>query len=112
MTTQAVSVRHLATFDGERLLRNALFLTTCLLCWFTVAPFPDLSDPQLLAPKADGDLLGQVATVLLTGTLAVFVFVKRSSLVLRTVTLPLVLTSARSQYLRSCPRIRMWQAGE
>jgi len=50
MTTQAVSVRHLATFDGERLLRNALFLATCLLCWFTVAPFPDLSDPQLLAP--------------------------------------------------------------
>ena len=73
-------------------LRNALFLATCLLCWFTVAPFSDLSDPQLLAPKAEGDLLGQVATVLLTGALAVFVFVKRSSLVLRTVTLPLVLT--------------------
>ena len=92
MTTQAVSVRHLVTFDGDRLLRNALFLATCLLSWFTVAPFPDLSDPQLLAPKADGDLLSQVTTVLLTGALAVFVFVKRSSLVLRTVTLPLVLT--------------------
>jgi len=77
MTTQAVSVRHLVTFDGDRLLRNALFLATCLLCWFTVAPFPDLSDPQLLAPKAEGDLLGQVATVLLTGALAGFVFVKR-----------------------------------
>ncbi len=92
MTTRAVSDRHLATFDGERLLRNALFLATLLLCWLTVTPFPDLSDPQLLAPKADGDLLSQVATVLLTAALAVFVFVKRSSLVLRTVTLPLVLT--------------------
>ena len=67
MTTQAVPDRHLTTFDGERLLRNALFLATCLLCWFTVTPFPDLSDPQLLAPTANGDLLSQVATVLLTG---------------------------------------------
>ena len=92
MTTQAVPDRHLTTFDGERLLRNALFLATLLLCWFTVTPFPDLSDPQLLAPKAEGDLLSQAATVLLTGALAVFVFVKRSSLILRTVTLPLVLT--------------------
>ena len=40
MTTQAVPDRHLTTFDGERLLRNALFLATLLLCWFTVAPFP------------------------------------------------------------------------
>ena len=92
MATQAESVRPLVTFDGDRLLRNALFLATLLFCWFTVSPFPDLSDPQLLAPKADGDLLSQVATVLLTGVLAVFAFVKRSSLLPRIVTLPLVMT--------------------
>lgn len=92
MTTQAVPDRHLTTFDSERLLRNTLFLATLLLCWFTVTPFPDLSDPQLLAPKANGDLLSQVATVLLTGALAVFAFVKRFSLLSRIVTLPLVLT--------------------
>lgn len=84
----------LATLDGDRLVRDVLFLATFLLCWFTVSPFPDLSDPQLLEPKANGDLLSQVATVLLTGALAIFAFTKRTSLLPRIVTLPLVLTFA------------------
>ena len=92
MTTQTAPVRPVVTLDGDRLLRNTLFLATLLLCWFTVSPFTDLSDPHLLAPKANGDLLSQVATVVLTGALAAFAFVKRASLLLRIVTLPLVLT--------------------
>ena len=40
--------------------------------------------------------------MLLTGALAAFAFVKRTSLLLRIVTLPLVLTFGASQYLRCC----------
>ncbi len=78
--------------DGDRLVRDFLFLATFLLAWFTVSPFPDLSDPQLLEPKNTGDLLSQMATLLLTGSLAAFVLWKRTLLVPRAVTLPLVLT--------------------
>jgi O-antigen ligase len=78
--------------DGDRLVRDFLFLATFLLSWFTVAPFPDLSDPRLLEPSTQGDLLNQAATVLLTGALAAFALTKRTSLLRRMVTLPLVLT--------------------
>ena len=78
--------------DRERLARGGLFLATFLLTWFTVSPFPDLSDPNLLAPATSGNLLGQVSMVLLTGALAIFVFAKRSPLILRVVTLPLIAT--------------------
>jgi len=77
--------------DAERLVRNFLFLATFLLTWFTPAPFPDLSEPTSLAASTHGDPLGQAAMVLLTGALAVFVLIKRSALVPRIVTLPLVL---------------------
>lgn len=92
MTTQTMPVRPLATFDGEHLVRNSLFLATLLLCWFTVSPFPDLGDPRLLEPKLTGDLLGQAATVLLTGALAAFALLKRAAFLKRAVTLPLILT--------------------
>lgn len=92
MTTQTLPVRPLATFDGERLIRDGLFLATLLLCWFTVSPFPDLGDPSLLEPKLTGDFLSQAATVLLTGALAAFALLKRSALLKRAVTLPLILT--------------------
>lgn len=73
-------------------MRDCLFLATFLLSWFTVAPFPNLSDPHLLEPSTQGDLLNQAATVLLTGALAVFVLMKRPMLLPRVVTLPVVLT--------------------
>jgi O-antigen ligase len=79
---------------GERLVRDTLFLATFLLWWFTVAPFPDLSDPQALPANTGGDLLGQVSQVLLTAALALFALLKRSPLIPRAVTLPLVLTLA------------------
>src|ERR1700674_4825210 len=75
--------------DGDRLVRDFLFLATFLLSWFTVAPFPDLSDPRLLEPSTQGALLNQAATVLLTGALAAFALTKRTSLLRRMVTLPL-----------------------
>lgn len=84
----------LGTANGERLVRNVLFLATFLLTWFTAAPFPNLSEPASAAAGTGGDLLGQVAMVLLTGALAAFVLLKRSALVPRIVTLPLVLVLA------------------
>ncbi len=80
--------------NGERLLRNTLFLATFLLTWFTASPFPDLSEPASAAAGTGGDLLGQAAMVLLTGALAVFVLLKRPALLPRIVTLPLVLVLA------------------
>jgi O-antigen ligase len=79
--------------SGERLVRDALFLGTFLLTWFTVTPFPDLREAQSAA-GAGGDLFGQVAMVLLTGALAAFALFKRLWLAPRAITLPLVLTFA------------------
>jgi O-antigen ligase len=84
----------LGAANGERLVRNFLFMATFLLTWFTAAPYPDLSAPASAAAGAGGDLLGQAAMVLLTGALAAFVLLKRSALVPRIVTLPLVLVLA------------------
>lgn len=92
LTPVSAPDRASAVADGDRLLRSVLFLAVILLAFFTLLPFPDLGDPQLLAPKTNGDLLNQAATVLVTGALATFVFVKRTSLLLRGVTLPLILT--------------------
>ena len=96
MTAVSAQGRHAsqAIVDGDRLVRDFLFVATILLSWFTVAPFPDLSDPRLLEPSTQGDLLNQAATVVLTCGLAAFAFMKRSPLVPRIVTLPLVLTIA------------------
>jgi O-antigen ligase len=94
MTTLSTHPRPLSPdlAAGERLVRDGLFLATFLLTWFTVTPFPDLSVPQSLAASTGGDLLGQVAMVLLTGALAAFALVKRLRLLKHAVTLPLVLT--------------------
>jgi O-antigen ligase len=102
MTTLSTPVRpaNAGLADRERLVRDALFLATFLLTWFTVSPFPDLSNPALLLPQTHGNLLGQVSTVLLTGSLAAFVFFKRSPLLPRIVTVPLVLTLAA--FVASC----------
>lgn len=96
MTTLSVPSRSasLGVAYGGRLVRDALFLATFLLTWFTAAPFPDLSVPQSLAAGAGGDLLGQVAMVLLTGALAAFALGKQLSLLPRAATWPLILTFA------------------
>jgi hypothetical protein len=93
VTTQTLPARPLTSFDGERLVRDFLFLATLLLCLFTVSPFQDLGDPRLLAPQsAGGDTLSQAATLLLTGVLAVFAVLRWPTLLPRIVTPALVLT--------------------
>jgi O-antigen ligase len=92
MTTMSASGVSPAAVDADRLVRDVLFLATLLLSWFTTSPFPDLSNPQLLEPTVNGNLLNQAATILLTGGLATYVLIKRRWLVQRVVTLPLVLT--------------------
>jgi O-antigen ligase len=96
MTTLSTPYRSpsLSVANGERLVRDILFLATFLLTWFTATPFPDLSEPQSLAASTGGDLLGQVAMVLLTGALVIFVLVKRLWLVPRAITWPLILIFA------------------
>ncbi|MGB6537603.1 MAG: O-antigen ligase [Xanthobacteraceae bacterium] len=76
--------------DSERLIRNFLFLATLLLSWFTVSPFPDLSETQSLG--INGNPLSQASSVLMTGALFCYVLIKRPPLLPRIVTLPLVLT--------------------
>jgi O-antigen ligase len=93
VTTQTLPARPLTSFDGERLVRDFLFLATLLLCLFTVSPFQDLGDPRLLAPQsAGGDTLSQAATLLLTGALAVFAVLRWPTLLPRIVTPALALT--------------------
>jgi O-antigen ligase len=99
-----------ATATYERGVRNILFLATFLLNWFTLSPFPDLSDPKLLEPQTSGNLLGQVSMVLLTGALAAFVLIKRAPLVSRMVTLSLLATLAAfaiSAVLSSYPDVAL-----
>jgi len=80
------------TIDGERIVRDTLFLATFLLTWITVSPFTDLSDPHPAGSSLQGDVVSQAATLLLTGALAAFAIVKRTSLVFRVATPLLVLT--------------------
>lgn len=77
---------------NERLVRTLLFMAIFFQLWLTASPFPDLSDPKTLQPDVEGNLIGQIVTVLLTGTLAGFAFAKRLQLVLKAVTPILVLT--------------------
>jgi O-antigen ligase len=77
---------------ADRLARSALFLATFLLIWLTATPFPDLSDPKLLDPVADGNLAGQIFAILLTACLAAFVYVKDARIVLKALTPILVAT--------------------
>lgn len=79
---------------SERLVRDFLFLAAFLLSWFTVSPFPDLSDPQSVTGGTAGNLVGQASAVLLTSALAAYVLVKRPPLLPRVVTLPLILALA------------------
>jgi O-antigen ligase len=84
--------RGLDAAGNDRLVRSVLFLATFLQIWLTANPFPDLSDARALDPAADGNLLGQVLTVLLTGALAAFAFAHRLRLVVKAATPILVVT--------------------
>jgi O-antigen ligase len=77
---------------ADRLVRDVLFLATFLLIWLTATPFPDLSDPKLLEPVGDGNAAGQILAILLTVSLAVFVYVKNARIVLQALTPILVVT--------------------
>jgi O-antigen ligase len=95
MTTLSLDpsdARSLRAHGSDRLVRSVLFLAVFLQIWLTANPFPDLSDPKLLDPVGDGNLIGQVLAVLLTGSLGVFAVVNRSHLVLKAATPILVLT--------------------
>lgn len=94
MTMQTLPARRRASFEGERLTRDALFLATLLFCFFTTSPFPDLGDPQLLTPQPGGETLNQAATLLLTGGVTAFAILRPSALLPRVVTPSLVLTLA------------------
>lgn len=92
MTTVAMPRPSPLVSPGDHWWRNFLFLATFLISSFTASPFKDLSDPELLVPKAEGDPLNQALTLLLTAALAIFAVAKREALVRRAWTLPLVLT--------------------
>jgi O-antigen ligase len=77
---------------ADRLVRDVLFLATFLLIWLTATPFPDLSDPKLLEPVGDGNPAGQILAIVLTVSLAAFVYVKNARIVLQALTPILVVT--------------------
>jgi O-antigen ligase len=94
MTTVPLDTWGSRTLDGtgnNRVLRSVLFLATFLLIWLTASPFPDLSDAKAIEAATDGNLVGQILTLLLTGSLAAFAFANRLHLVLKVVTPILVL---------------------
>ena len=82
----------LGAASSDRLVRSALFLVVFLQIWLTATPFPDLSDPGLLDPISDGNFIGQVLAVLVTGLLAAFVFAHRPNLLLKAASPALIVT--------------------
>jgi len=91
-TFDSSTPQSLSAVGSDRLTRDVLFLTTFLLIWLTASPFPDLSDPKLLEPNGEGNLVGQFLAILVTLALGAFVFVKRAHVVLKALTPILVLT--------------------
>src|SRR5258708_28774603 len=85
-TLESPNSRSLGAGGSDRLVRDVLFLATFLLIWLTATPFADLADPKLLEPVGDGNLIGQILTVVLTVTLATFVFAKDARIVLQAFT--------------------------
>jgi hypothetical protein len=83
LTLNSSTPQPLRVDASDRLTRDVLFLTTFLLIWLTASPFPDLSDPKLLAPNGEGNFIGQALAVLVTLALGAFVFVKRTHVVLK-----------------------------
>jgi hypothetical protein len=91
-TLDSSNSHSLRASGSNRLVRDMLFLVTFLLIWLTATPFADLSDPKLPDPVGDGNRTGQVLTILLTVTLAVFVYVKDARIVVKAFTPILVVT--------------------
>ncbi|MEA2905932.1 MAG: hypothetical protein QOI12_3319 [Alphaproteobacteria bacterium] len=92
LTLQSSTPQVLQAGGNDRLIRSALFLGTFLLVCLTAAPFPDLSDPKLLEPVGDGNVIGQVLVLLLTASLAAFVLFNKARIVSKALTPVLVLT--------------------
>jgi hypothetical protein len=92
LTLDSSTPQSLPAGASDRLARNVLFLTKFLLIWSTASPFPDLSDPKLLEPNGDGNLIGQVLAILVTLALGAFVLVKRTHVVRKALTPILILT--------------------
>jgi O-antigen ligase len=92
MTAIPLDLAHSPATGSDRAIRSLLFFASFMLVWLTTAPFPNLSDPKLLDPIGDGNLLGQILVVLLTASLAAFVLLKRLRVVLEFLTPILVLT--------------------
>jgi lysylphosphatidylglycerol synthetase-like protein (DUF2156 family) len=86
------AVRALDDATNDRLVRTVLFLAIFFQLWLTASPFPDLSDPKALEPAAEGNLLSQILTVILTGTLVGFAYAKQLRLASKAITPILVLT--------------------
>jgi O-antigen ligase len=82
----------LQTGRSDRLVRDVLFLATFLLVCLTATPFPDLSDPKLLEPVGGGNLAGQILTLVLTASLAAFVYLKDARIFLKAFTPILAIT--------------------
>ncbi len=80
--------------DLERHLRSFLFLALFLFTWISLNPFPDLSDPGLLEPVKEGNLLNQVVMLVLTVAVVAFLVAKHPRATLRAATPLLVLTIA------------------
>src|SRR5262245_11221996 len=80
--------------DLERHLRSFLFFALFLFTWISLNPFPDLSDPRLLEPVHDGNVLNQLVMVGLTLAVVVFLAVRHLRIALRAATPLLIMTIA------------------
>src|SRR5882724_4406477 len=95
MTTLPIDPASSASLQAgrsDRLVRDVLFLATFLLICLTATPFPDLSDPKLLEPVGSGNLAGQILTLILTASLAAFVYLKDARIFLKALTPMLAIT--------------------
>ncbi len=95
MTTLPIDPASSASLQVERsdrLVRDVLFLATFLLICLTATPFPDLADPKLLEPVGVGNLAGQILTLVLTASLATFVYLKDARLIRKALTPILAIT--------------------
>ena len=71
MTTQALRTS-LATDASAVAVRSILFVAILMLCWITVAPFPNLADSARGEFGDTADIFNQVAYVVLGGAVATY----------------------------------------
>jgi len=91
-TIDPANVLSLGSRSIDRPLRSVLFLAAFILIWLTATPFPDLADPRVLEPIGDGNLRGQILTLLLTVLLVAFLVATDARIVFKALTPILVVT--------------------